>query len=1354
MRRTLLLLPLLVAAGPAAVWPGAETRPVVVAYVFPRDRVLEPHEVRAEMLTHVNFAFANVVGGRVVEGSPRDAENLKALTGLRTLHPHLKVLVSVGGWTWSKGFSDAALTARSRRVFVASAVDFVRRHDLDGFDVDWEYPGLPGDGNPHRPEDKQTFTALVADLRAALDREGARVGRRLLLTFAAGAFPDFLAHTEMAKVQASVDLVNLMTYDFRVASPGEPAGHHANLYPSAADPRRHSADGAVALFLAAGVPPAKLVLGVPFYGRAWEGVGAREGLYKEGRPPGQRIDTSHPSLAALVGREGWVREWDAAAQAPFLWNAGKQAFVTYEDEESLRLKSRYVREKGLAGVMFWEYHADRSGALLETLDAGLRGDGDVLPLSGVWRFDLDPADEGLASWWEGRTLARRIRLPGALQAQGLGDDVTLDTRWTGEIVDRSFFTAPRYEPYRRPGNVKVPFWLQPDKHYVGPAWYERDFVVPPEWKGRRLVLHLERPHWQTIVWLDGRAVGSSDSLSTPHEHDLGAAVAPGKHRLTLRVDNRLVVDVGINSHSVSDHTQGNWNGVVGRIELRAASPVWIEDLQVAPRVAPRGATVRGRIGNATGQPGRGTLRLAVGVVPGVGGSLGTGRTGVPANERAFPEAFPEGKQRGPGPGRSLAQGDPRGARVGTRDDKQPDARPAVRQDTREETVAWDASGGTFEIDLPLDAGAPLWDEFSPALHRLTATLETGAGRDARSATFGLREIGTAGTQFVVNGRRAFFRGTLECAIFPKTGHPPTDVASWRRIVRIAKAHGLNLIRFHSWCPPEAAFVAADEEGFYLHVEVASWANTSTRLGVGLPIDDWLERETGRILKAYGNHPSFVLLPYGNEPGGRDAEFLSRWVARWKGRDPRRLYTSASGWPQVAENQFHVAPDPRVQAWGAGLASRVNAKPPETRTDYRDYVRARTVPVISHEIGQWCVFPNLAERSKYTGYLKARNFDVFADSLAASGMADQAGAFLHASGKLQALLYKEDVESALRTPGMGGFELLDLHDFPGQGTALVGVLDPFWDSKGYVTPEAFRRFAGATVPLARLDRRVFTTAETLEADVEVAHFGPAPLAGARPWWRLVGEDGKTVARGALPARDVPVDNGVALGRVSVKLARLAAPRRYRLVVGLGAFENDWDVWVYPPRVDTAAPAGVTLARALDEAAEARLREGGRVLLLAPPGSVRGDALGKVELGFSSIFWNTAWTKRQAPHTLGVLVDPKHPALAAFPTEGHSDWQWWYLVSRAGAMILDGLPRELRPTVQVIDDWFTNRRLGLVFEARVGKGRLLVASVDLERDLEANPVARQMRHSLLRYAASDRFAPRVEVAADAVRALFGP
>jgi chitinase len=370
------LMGLAVAASdaPAAPLPPPPSGRVIIAYVFSQERVLDPGEIAVEKLTHINYAFADIKGGKVVEGFSHDAENFKVLAGLRKRHSHLRILVSVGGWTWSGAFSDMALTPKSRAPFVASAVDFVRRHDLDGFDVDWEYPGLPGNGNTHRPEDKANFTALMTELRAALDSEGKRTSRRYLLTFAAGAFSDFLASTEMDKVQATVDFVNLMTYDFRESSGDPVAGHHANLYPNPSDTKKLSADRAVREFLAAGVPAAKLVLGVPFYGRAWGGVEAKNnGLYQRGKALTEPLDTKYPSLAGLVGKDGWTREWDEVAQAPFLWNAGKRIFVSYEDPESLRRKCRYVREGGLAGVMFWEYTVDGTGHLLGTLFTELRG---------------------------------------------------------------------------------------------------------------------------------------------------------------------------------------------------------------------------------------------------------------------------------------------------------------------------------------------------------------------------------------------------------------------------------------------------------------------------------------------------------------------------------------------------------------------------------------------------------------------------------------------------------------------------------------------------------------------------------------------------------------------------------------------------------------------------------------------------------------------------------------------------------------------------------------------------------------------------------------------------------------------
>lgn len=911
-----------------------------------------------------------------------------------------------------------------------------------------------------------------------------------------------------------------------------------------------------------------------------------------------------------------------------------------------------------------------------------------LDLAGEWRCELDRSNAGETGRWFARTLSGKAQLPGSIQSNHLGDALTVDTKWTGGIFGRAYFTEEEYAPYRQPGNIKLPFWLQPETHYVGAAWFQREITVPETWSGRRLVLTLERPHWKTTVWLDDVEVGRRDSLSVAHAYDLGTRLLPGPHRLTIRVDNTLDPDVGENSHSVSDHTQGNWNGLVGRLTLSATATAWIDDLQISSRVPDRVAGVRGHVTTSSGAALPTTVRLQ-------------------ANDTLPP---------------------------------------------RDIAVAAD---GSFAVEYPLGATAALWDEFTPTLHHVTATLPNG---EARRVVFGLRSIAADGRQLLINGRKLFLRGALDCAAFPLTGHPPTDVASWRKEFEAVRAHGLNHLRFHSWCPPEAAFTAADELGVYLQVEVASWPNWSTTLGDGKPVDAWMEAESERILRAYGNHPSFVMLCACNEPGGRQhVPWLSGWVARRKATDPRRLYTAGAGWPAVTENDYQLPSAPRIQHWEEGLRSRINRLPPETLADYRDYIGARTVPVISHEIGQWCVFPNFAEMSKYTGYLKPKNFEIFQASLAAHHLSEQAHDFLIASGKLQTLCYKEDIESALRTPAMGGFQLLGLADFPGQGTALVGVVDPFWEEKGYVTPQEYRRFCNSTVPLARLSKRVFTTAESLVADLEVAHFGPSPLLRAVGAWQLLADDGQSVADGKFEPREIAVGAAQALGRVEVPLGKLRTPARYRLVVSLEgtAFANDWDIWVYPsqPTIEPT-PADLLIAQELDSVALARLEAGGKVWLMIPPKRVRPDAKrGPIALGFSSIFWNTAWTSNQAPHTLGILCDPKHPAFTTFPTDAHTNWQWWYPLQTAAPLILDELPPALRPTVQVIDDWVTNRKLALAFEARVGKGRLFVTSIELDSG-ELDPVRRQLRASFTSYLASSAFAPRIEVTPIQLRTLTKP
>ncbi len=449
------------------------------------------------------------------------------------------------------------------------------------------------------------------------------------------------------------------------------------------------------------------------------------------------------------------------------------------------------------------------------------------------------------------------------------------------------------------------------------------------------------------------------------------------------------------------------------------------------------------------------------------------------------------------------------------------------------------------------------------------------------------------------------------------------------------------------------------------------------------------------------------------------------------------------------NDYHVLPQPRIQGWGEELNSIINAQPPKTGFDWRNKVPGDGIPVVSHEIGQWCVYPGFKEMNKYTGVLKPKNFEIFRESLKTHHMENLADSFLLASGKLQALCYKADIEAALRTPGFAGFQLLDLHDFPGQGTALVGVLDPFWEEKGYISPEEYRRFCNSTVPLVRLEKRVFSEGETMTANVEIAHFGEQPLENVNPEWKIISEN-KTIAEGTLGEQNIPIGNNIDLGKIIYQFSPENRPRKLTLEVKADSFSNAWDIWVYPEK-QPGEVNEITVVEHLSPSTLKQLTGGGKVLLSLGRGKVSPETGGNVGVGFSSIFWNTAWTDGQKPHTLGILCNPEHPALELFPTEYHSNWQWWDAMSHADAIQLDSFPTELKPIVRIIDDWVTNRRLALIFEAKVGNGSLLVSGADLVNDLENRPEAQQLRTSLLHYMNGDAFQPKVELTAAQIQKI---
>jgi chitinase len=359
-------------AAPSRAHAAVSSPPVIVAYVFPQDGILQPEEIDARKLTRINYAFANLQDGRIVDGFPTSAKNIATLVALKREHPSLTVLVSVGGWLWSGRFSDMAGSKQSRREFIESTVEYVDRYQLDGIDIDWEYPGMVGAGNTFRPEDKQNYTSLLKELRKRFNREEKKLHRQLFITIATGASSEFLAHTQMDKVQKYVDTVNLMAYDYYEPGSDATTGNHAPLYTDPADAKQVSDNRSVHEYEQAGVPAGKIVLGVPFYGHVWGEVpDSNHGLFQPGKPIPNAF-AQYSDIAANMVNKGFTRYWDSAASVPYLYNPATRTFVSYEDPESLALKCKYVLDHNLGGVMFWDYSGDRSEVLLDAINAHLK----------------------------------------------------------------------------------------------------------------------------------------------------------------------------------------------------------------------------------------------------------------------------------------------------------------------------------------------------------------------------------------------------------------------------------------------------------------------------------------------------------------------------------------------------------------------------------------------------------------------------------------------------------------------------------------------------------------------------------------------------------------------------------------------------------------------------------------------------------------------------------------------------------------------------------------------------------------------------------------------------------------------
>lgn len=882
-----------------------------------------------------------------------------------------------------------------------------------------------------------------------------------------------------------------------------------------------------------------------------------------------------------------------------------------------------------------------------------------IDISGYWQVNLDKENELVKKFSDRCKTEGTIVLPASLAQQGFG--------YQTEGSDYGILT--------------------PEYKYIGKAWYERQIEIPESWTGKNIELFLERVLWESRVIIDGKEFSRKDALGTPHIHELGA-ISPGVHEIVILVDNEMIHNIGDKGHAYGEYTQSIWNGIVGKMELRAYDPLRILDIKTFPEVKNDQLQIKAKIESPTSTTTQMNFEIH--------GLDGAKKISVM------------------------------------------------------ESIALKSGIHDYEFQLAVNDKLELWGEFKPVVYQLLTSIKSNDFSSEYETEFGYQQVSHDGTKILINGKPIFLRGNLDCVHFPLTGYPSCDIDDWVKIFNIYKDYGLNHARFHSWCPPEAAFKAADRVGIYLQAEASIWIDwwmsedmilkgrpeMDTKghpkgLGLDATRDEFVIQEMNRVVDTYGNHPSFSMFCIGNELGNSNFKTMEKWVAKLKEKDPRRLYAVSTA-RKIMDVDDYMATH-YIQK--IGRTRGLNGA--HTDWDFEEVYAKMDIPIIAHEIGQWPVYPRWSEIDKYAGVLKAKNFEEFKAQAEKSGIGDQDDDFARASGALNQIMYKYETESFLRTASCAGVQLLSMQDYQGQGEALIGWLDAHWESKGITTPEKFREHFNTTVPLMRVEKFVWTNDETFNAKAQISHHGEKSIEGQCSW-RIGSEDDELMAQGDFGLHQLPLGSLTDLGEISFDLQLVDKAEKLTISIAMEGteFRNEWDFWVYPKSTQEIN-SDVLIAEEINEEVHQKLKSGGKVLVLAHQ---LGSETNSVHAQFYPLYWSLTFFPGQGKTNIGLLLDEDHDAFETFPTSFHSDWQWESISEDAKGFILNDLPKDYRPIAQPVDDFHRNNKVGSIFELKIGKGSMLVCGYNLESGL---PVANQLKKGLLSYMGSPAFNPSQSV-----------
>lgn len=940
-------------------------------------------------------------------------------------------------------------------------------------------------------------------------------------------------------------------------------------------------------------------------------------------------------------------------------------------------------------------------------------------LSGTWSFRLDNEKNGLEQHFENSVFEDTITLPGTTSEAQKGE----------------------------PNSNRETGFLTEEYQTSGYAWYQKTLSIDEECLGKAAFLYLERTRY-SYVWVDGKFVGSYISLCTAHEYDLTGFITTTNPVLTIMISNTDYPTRG--GHLTSPDTQTNWNGIVGAMTLKFYESFRIKALRTDVNYAERKLKLCVQTDALSASE---HLLLCVSALPFEKDTYKAALSGI-MDLRA----------------QSLCTGRPVSIAIGR---------------------------SAFELELDLPDTLPLWDEYDPFVIRLTVVLSNPDTKeqDKKTTHFGIRDFRADGTHFTINGRKTFLRGKHDGMIFPLTGYAPMDVDSWLTVLSTAKEYGINHYRCHTCCPPDAAFLAADLLGIYYQPELPFWGSFYAKGDDGYEEakenQEFLTEEGFRILDEFGNHPSFTMMSMGNELWG-SPEAINELLGKYKAYDSRHLYAQGSNnfqWvPNIQPNDdffsgVRFTIDRQIRGSYAMCdkpLGHVQIDRPCTDFNFQEAIHPTyptsaaevstdgtieiqygtgvkrvkltdlqeelipSVPVLSHEIGQYETYPDFDEIEKYTGVLKARNFEIFRERLAEKGLLSMAKDYFHSSGALAVSCYKDELETALRTKDLAGFQILDIQDFSGQGTALVGVLDAFMDNKGLVSADKFRQFCSDAVIQAEFPSYTLSAGSQLTGKASLTWYRknlPTASNGKLSVQISLSEpNGELLYTETLTAPAITENGYHVLCPFNLSIPLVSAACSIMLTISLPGTDviNEYELWIYPSEIAALLPADYEYCVTSDFVQAIKRTQAGApaVLCLSKeqnPNSITGT--------YCTDFWcypmfrsiSESMKKEVPVGTMGLLIRNQHDALRSFPTHSHSTAQWWDVVMNSASTILDHT--DIIPIVQTIDNFERNHRLGLIYEVRIGsaKAPLIVCCAPLgAMALSGNPVAAALLGSLVQYA----------------------